>query len=63
MPRGGKREGAGRPAGSGKYGEPTWAVRIPKRMIPYMPEIIREWIAKNPSGKESGRKSAKRQGR
>lgn len=29
MPKGGNREGAGRPSGSGKYGEPTKAVRIP----------------------------------
>ncbi|OIP75628.1 MAG: DNA polymerase V [Oscillatoriales cyanobacterium CG2_30_44_21] len=29
MPRGGKREGAGRPVGSGKYGESTKAVRLP----------------------------------
>ena len=29
MPRGGKREGAGRPAGTGKFGEPTKSIRIP----------------------------------
>jgi DNA polymerase V len=29
MPRGGKREGAGRPVGTGKYGETTKAVRLP----------------------------------
>jgi DNA polymerase V len=27
---GGKREGAGRPKGSGKYGEPTTAIRVPQ---------------------------------
>ncbi len=32
MPWGGKRKGAGRPAGSGKYGEPTVAVRIPQSL-------------------------------
>jgi|JFJP01.1.fsa_nt_gi DNA polymerase V len=32
MPRGGKRAGAGRPQGTGKYGEPTKAVRIPIRI-------------------------------
>jgi DNA polymerase V len=32
MPRGGKREGAGRPQGSGKYGEETKAVRLPVRI-------------------------------
>lgn len=66
MPRGGARKGAGRPKGSGRYGEPTWAVHIPKRMTPHMPEIITEWIAKNPfknpPKKEVGGKSAKRQG-
>jgi DNA polymerase V len=29
MPRGGVRKGAGRPVGSGKFGEPTRLVRIP----------------------------------
>ena len=29
MPKGGKRIGSGRPKGSGKFGEPTVAVRIP----------------------------------
>jgi DNA polymerase V len=29
MTRGGKREGAGRPAGTGKYGEKTKAIRLP----------------------------------
>lgn len=31
--RGGRREGAGRPTGSGKYGEPTRAVRIPQSLV------------------------------
>ena len=30
MPRGGKRKGAGRPRGSGKFGEETIAMRVPK---------------------------------
>lgn len=29
MPKGGKRIGAGRPQGSGKFGEPTKAIRLP----------------------------------
>lgn len=29
MPRGGQRTGSGRPVGSGKFGEPTKAIRIP----------------------------------
>ncbi|MBD2176246.1 translesion error-prone DNA polymerase V autoproteolytic subunit [Pseudanabaena sp. FACHB-1998] len=32
MPRGGKRTGAGRPQGTGKYGEATKAVRLPIRI-------------------------------
>lgn len=32
MPRGGKRQGAGRPSGSGKFGESTIPIRIPKSM-------------------------------
>lgn len=31
--RGGKRDGAGRPVGSGRYGEPTKAMRIPQSLI------------------------------
>lgn len=33
MPRGGKRAGAGRPAGSGPYGEPTKAIRVPQSKV------------------------------
>lgn len=33
MTRGGKRKGAGRPAGSGMYGEPTKAIRVPQSMV------------------------------
>ena len=33
MARGGKRKGAGRPKGTGKFGEPTKAVRLPISMI------------------------------
>ncbi len=33
MVRGGKRRGAGRPKGSGKYGESTKAIRLPVSMI------------------------------
>lgn len=29
MPRGGRRTGAGRPAGTGKFGRPTKAIRVP----------------------------------
>lgn len=33
MARGGKRPGAGRPKGQGKFGEPTTAVRMPTRLV------------------------------
>ena len=33
MPRGGKRAGAGRPKGTGKYSEPTRAIRVPESMV------------------------------
>ncbi len=33
MPRGGKRAGAGRPKGTGKYAEPTKAIRVPVSMV------------------------------
>ncbi len=32
-PRGGKRAGAGRPAGSGKYREKTRAIRVPESLV------------------------------
>ena len=33
MSRGGKRAGAGRPKGQGKYGESTTAIRVPDSMV------------------------------
>ncbi|MBU0501587.1 MAG: translesion error-prone DNA polymerase V autoproteolytic subunit [Gammaproteobacteria bacterium] len=33
MPRGGKRAGAGRPPGQGKFGEPTRPIRVPVSML------------------------------
>jgi DNA polymerase V len=33
MPRGGKRSGSGRPVGSGKFSEPTRAIRLPISLI------------------------------
>jgi DNA polymerase V len=41
MARGGKREGAGRPKGSGKYGEPTKAVRVPISKLSEIEDLIR----------------------
>lgn len=40
-PKGGKRRGAGRPAGSGKWGSPTVPVRVPVSLLP----AFREWLA------------------
>lgn len=40
MSRGGKRKGAGRPKGSGKYGEPTKTVRLPISLIDEVMEYI-----------------------
>jgi DNA polymerase V len=50
MPRGGKREGAGRPQGTGKYGEATKAVRLP---ISIADEILAA-LAKQPEEIEPG---------
>jgi len=38
--RGGAREGAGRPTGQGRYGEPTQIMRIPKSMLDKVSELI-----------------------
>lgn len=38
--RGGKREGAGRPQGTGKYGEPTKAVRVPSSLVAPLQEFL-----------------------
>jgi DNA polymerase V len=48
MPRGGKRQGAGRPAGTGKYNETTKAVRLP---ISLADEIL-EALARDPQQPE-----------
>ena len=50
MPRGGKREGAGRPHGTGKYAEATKAVRLP---ISVADEILAA-LAKKPEEIELG---------
>lgn len=42
-PRGGKREGAGRPVGSGKYGEPTRAIRIPQSLVGSVFELLSDY--------------------
>ena len=48
MSRGGKREGAGRPAGTGKFGEPTKSIRIPLSDLPRALEHIYNRFFKMP---------------
>jgi DNA polymerase V len=43
MGRGGKRAGAGRPKGSGKYGEPTKAMRVPQSLANQLEPILKNW--------------------
>ncbi len=38
--RGGKRPGAGRPKGGGKYGCPTKAVRVPVHLVDEVREFV-----------------------
>ena len=42
MPRGGKRNGAGRPKGTGKFGEQTKAVRLPISEIDHVMQILEQ---------------------
>ncbi len=39
-PSGGKRQGAGRPSGSGRFGEKTKAIRIPESMV----DVVKEFV-------------------
>ena len=41
MARGGRREGAGRPAGRGPYGEPTRPVRLPVSLVDRVLRFVR----------------------
>lgn len=43
MARGGKRVGAGRPPGTGKYGEPTKAMRLPVSLADQLSEVLATW--------------------
>lgn len=38
--RGGRRKGAGRPKGSGRYGEPTVPVRVPAKLVGQVEALI-----------------------
>lgn len=52
MGRGGKRIGAGRPKGSGKYGEPTKAMRVPQSLANQLEPILKNWQTIAHSGTE-----------
>ena len=41
MSRGGFREGAGRPTGTGKYGTQTKTIRVPAHLADKLPELLR----------------------
>ncbi|MBS0290211.1 MAG: translesion error-prone DNA polymerase V autoproteolytic subunit [Proteobacteria bacterium] len=41
--RGGKREGAGRPHGTGKYGEPTKAIRVPQSLVHGLQQFLTDY--------------------
>ncbi|MBP0001816.1 MAG: translesion error-prone DNA polymerase V autoproteolytic subunit [Cyanobacteria bacterium SID2] len=43
MTRGGKRLGAGRPPGTGKYGEPTKAMRLPVSLAEQLTDLLSDW--------------------
>lgn len=38
--RGGKRQGAGRPVGTGRYGEPTKAIRVPQSLVTSVQRLL-----------------------
>ena len=40
--RGGKRRGSGRPSGTGKYGEPTKAIRVPEGSITHIKSFLKD---------------------
>ena len=48
MPRGGKRAGAGRKQGSGKFGESTKAIRIPESEIAHVLKLVQNRFYKIP---------------
>lgn len=42
---GGKREGSGRRAGTGRYGEPTQAMRVPVSYVPAVKQMLGQVVA------------------
>lgn len=57
--RGGKRAGAGRPRGSGKYSEPTKAIRVPEGSITYIKDFLSRYpdVSEFASASESAAQS------
>ncbi len=47
MPRGGKRQGTGRPKNSGKAGEPTKTVRVPVSFAEKIPDLLKQHQEEN----------------
>lgn len=42
MPRGGRRAGAGRPLGSGRFGEPSVIMRVPASRVPDVQTLVQK---------------------
>lgn len=50
--RGGKRSGSGRPVGSGKYGEPTKAIRVPEGSITHINHFLKNHYKNKPDNSD-----------
>ncbi len=44
MSKGGFRKGAGRPKNTGKYKEETKSIRIPLTLVPYIEDILLDYL-------------------
>lgn len=44
MPKGGKREGAGRPSGTGRYAESARSIRVPHSLLGPVSEMLAEHL-------------------
>lgn len=53
MGRGGKRQGAGRPKGSGEYGEQTKAVRLPLSLVEQLPGLVKQYCPQRQDQRET----------
>lgn len=62
MSRGGARQGAGRPEGTGLFGEPTYAVRVPVSKREFMDKIRLKWVAEEKTRKTAEEKAASKKG-